>query len=398
MRVALLSMMESLADVGGDPRAFLTVAGRTLVRHQLDCALSLGCEKIACQAHGFSRELLDLQHVAEKSGAQFQVLSGSRALSGMVRAADELLVFADGLLPDCALAETLLADRPAVLVLAAEEGIAAGFERIDRDHAWAGLLMVRGPAVERLTDLPPDADPIASLLRIALQTGTRTVSMPDGALASHEWGLVRSDYEAARYEQVWLDRHVRSASFAAPALAAADRAATALMRRANTGRVGARGILGGAAALAGIAALTGWFWTPVAGLVLLAAAYFAGRTGGALGDMEGLGRSTRETRGRSYAWLLAAFDVVLIGLAALSEPQDILTAILAATCLILALRLGRSLPLGGWKILLEDRSLLAAALALAAYLGHFILVSQLLAAFVIAAVLFDTSRSKLTRA
>lgn len=397
MRIALLSMMESLADAGGDPRAFLTVAGRTLVRHQLECALALGCEKIACHAHGFSREVLDLQHIAEKSGAQFQVLSGSRALSGMVRAADDLLVFADGLLPDCALAETLLADRPAVLVLPAEEGIGAGFERIDRDYAWAGLFMVRGPAVERLADLPPDVDPVSSLLRIALQTGTRTVHMPEGALAGHEWGLVRSEDEAAVYEQVWLDRYVRSASFAAPALAAADRMATALMRRADGGRVSARGILAGAAALAGMAGLAGWFWEPVAGLALLAAAYFAGRTGGALQAMEGLGRQPPEALSRTYGWLVAAFDIVLIGLVTTAGSPDEFTAFLAATSLIFALRLGSVLPLCGWKILLQDRSLLAAALAIAAYFGDIVTISQLLAVFALAAMLFDASRSKLTR-
>lgn len=398
MRVALLSMTESLAEAGGDPRAFLTVAGRTVVRHQLECALALGCEKFACHAHGFSRELLDLQHRAEKSGAQFQVLSGSRALSGMVHTGDELLVFADGLLPDCALAETILSGRPGVLVLPAEEGLAAGFERIDRDYAWAGLFMVRGPAVERLADLPPDCDPVASLLRIALQIGTRTVAMPEGTLAGHEWGLVRSEDEAGRYEQVWLDRHVRSASFAAPALAAADRAGTVLMRRANGGRVSARGILGGAAALAGIAALSGWFWVPVAGLALLSAAYFIGRTGGALQAAEGIGRRSPQKLGGTYNALMAAFDAILIAIVSAAEPQGEFTALLAATSLILTLRLGSILPLGNWKILLEDRIILAAGLAVAAYFDLIGLISQTLVMLTLLAILFDASRSKLTRA
>ncbi|MGB3378904.1 MAG: hypothetical protein WBA55_09055 [Allopontixanthobacter sediminis] len=389
--------MESLADAGGDPRAFLTVAGRTVVQRQLECALALGCEKIACHAPGLSRGLIDLQHLAEKSGAQFQILSGTRALSGMVRAADELLVFADGLLPDCTLAESLFGGRTAVLVLPAEEGIAAGFERIDRDHAWAGLFMVYGPAVERLADLPPDADPTASLLRIALQTGTRTVSMPEDTLADHQWGLVRSEDEAARYEQAWLDRHVRPAPFFAPALAAADRAATALMRRANDGRVSGRGILGGAAALAGIAALSGWFWEPVAGLALLAGAYFAGRTGGALKAIEGAGRQAGDRFGKAYAGLVAGIDVILVALAGLAAPSGNSTGVLAAASLVLVLRVGSALPLGNWKILLADRFLLAAILAITAYFGNIISVTQILALIALAGILFEVSRYKLTQ-
>ncbi|MDZ4308586.1 hypothetical protein [Allopontixanthobacter sp.] len=389
--------MESLADAGGDPRALLTVAGRTIVRHQLECALALGCEKIACQAPGLSREMLDLQHLAEGSGAQFQVLTGSRVLSGMVRAADELLVFADGLLPECQLAQKLLADRPAVLVLPADEGIAAGFERIDRDYAWAGLFMVRGAAVERLADLPPDADPVASLLRIALQTGTRIAAMPEGALARHEWGLVHSADHADRYEQAWLDRHMRPAPLVAPLLAAADWTATSLIRRAHGGRLSGGGILGGAAALAGLAALTGWFWEPVAGFALLAAAYFAARTGGALKSLESPGRPAPEALSRTYGWLVMALDIVLIALSAMAGPQGEFTTVLAATSLILALRIGGALPLGNWKILFADRSLLVIALAIAAYFGQITLVSQILTVSALAVILIDAGRSKLTR-
>lgn len=403
MRVALLSTLESVAAAGGDPRGFMTVAGRSIVRHQLECALALGCEKIACHAAGLPRELVALQHLAEKAGAQFQVIPGARVLSGMVRAADELMVFAEGLLPDPVLAKKLLADRPAVLALPAEEGVAAGFERIDREYAWAGLFMVRGSAVERLSELPPDADPIAGLLRIALQSGTRIVTMPPGILAGREWGLVQSEDGAAEFEQVWLTRNVRSASFAAPFLALADRAATVLMRRSDERKFGGAAILGSAAGVGVIAGLAAWYWTPVAGMALMAPAYFLARTGAALRSIEGLaigglGRSVPQGFGRISGWLGAALDIGLVVITGLASSRpDQLTAMLGAALLLLALRLGERLPLRNWKIVLGDRILLAAVLAGAAHFDQLITISQIFAGLTLAAILLDLSKSKLTR-
>lgn len=399
MRVALLSTIESVATAGADPRGFLAVVGRSVVQHQLECALALGCEKIACHAHGLPQELVALQHQAEKAGARFQVIPGPRALSGMVRAADELLVFADGLLPDRALAEELLADRPSVLALPADVGIAAGFERIDWEYAWAGLLMVRGPAVERLADLPPDADPIAGLLRIALQSGTRIVPMPPGILADREWGLVQSEGDAEEFEKVWLGRHVRPATFAAPFLALADRAATALMKRSDGRKFGGNAVQAGAAGIGVLAGLATWFWEPVAGMALMAAAYFMARTGGVLRSIEGQGRARPQGFDRISGWFGVALDILLAGIVGLAGfPQDHLVAFLGAAALLFALHLGEALPLRKWKIVLGDRILLAATLSIAAYFWQLNYILHILSALILAALLLDLRRSKLTRA
>lgn len=398
MRVALLSTMNSIADAGGDRCGFLTVAGRPVIQHQLECALALGCEKIACQAIGLPNELLAVQHSAEKAGVQFQVISGPRILSGMVNATDELLVFADGLLPDQAAAEAVLAGKPAVVVIPADEGVAEGYERIDRDNAWAGLFLVRGPAVERLTELPADADPVAGLLRIALQSGTRIVSLPDQVLANHEWGLVLNEQNARAMETVWLDKHVRPASFVAPSLALADRFATVLMTRWGDARVNSAGILAVAAGLGLIAVLLGWFWQPFVGMWVAAAAYFFGRIGASLGMVERIGRPASEVSARLAVWLLGALDIVLIAVTAMiTDGSSQMIGTLSVTALLLALRLGWVLPLRGWKILLADRSLLTMILAVSVYFSQIIVVSQFLVIFCLVAVLLDCRRSKITR-
>ena len=62
---------------------------------------------------------------------------------------------------------SLLDEAPGVLVLPVEAGVAAGFERIDINHAWAGALRMPGRIVAGLGDLPADWNPVAALLRLA---------------------------------------------------------------------------------------------------------------------------------------------------------------------------------------------------------------------------------------
>ena len=406
MRVALLSTIESLNDTGGDPAAFLPVAGRTIARHQLECAIALGCERIACHAVGLPPELVALQHVAEDAGVQFHIIHGNRSLSGLVKAADELLVFADSLLTDQALAARLIGDHPCVLAFPADEGVAAGYERIDRDHAWAGLFLVRGSAVERLADLSADADPVPSLLRIALQSGTAIKMMPRNTLAGREWGLVHSQSDAAIMETSWLDRFTEVAPIYAPMLAVADRSAIRLASRPDGATLGGRGIMLAALGVAGLAGVAGSFAEPVAGLVTLALAAFAARLGKTLSSVEAVGRSisTGEGAGSPMQWSMAgagsiAIDAGIAALTWLAAPSfEQSSAVLGILCLIIICRLAENLPLKPWKSVLSDRPLMLIILSFAAYGGQLSFTIQMLSLVSLAVILFDTVRSGLTRA
>src|SRR5690606_40835190 len=106
---------------------------------------------------------------AQRDPHSFPTRRSSDLLLGAVRADDELLALAPGLLPEAADALEGLGKRKGVLVLPAGPGVAAGFERLDLNRAWAGALVVGGAQVELLSDLPPDIEPTSALVRIALQ-------------------------------------------------------------------------------------------------------------------------------------------------------------------------------------------------------------------------------------
>ncbi|MFD1959660.1 hypothetical protein ACFSHP_12440 [Novosphingobium panipatense] len=155
------------------------MAGSSVAQHQLGTVIALGCQRVICMARGMSPELAALQHDAEDAGLQFAVVTAANQLSGLVTAADELVVISEGLFADAAQTVSLLEGHaPVVLVQPVEGALAAGFERIDINRATAGVMRAPGSLVERLHELPIDVDAVSALTRIALQSGTTMREVP----------------------------------------------------------------------------------------------------------------------------------------------------------------------------------------------------------------------------
>ena len=237
MLVALLSTLELAGDGASCPRGFLHVGGRTVIERQASFALALGCERIVCIAEGLPPEVIQLQHQVERSGARFHAVRGREALHSLVSASDEVLIIADGILPDMAPLQALVGNRKGVLAIPESEGLAAGYERIDRDWCWAGVARCSGAEVERLSDLPRDVDPLAALMRCALQAGRPIIPLPDGVLVNGLWWLVGNANTALAAGRSILSRGFRPSRWSAPGNALIDRIvlrhADDLLRRAG---------------------------------------------------------------------------------------------------------------------------------------------------------------------
>lgn len=223
MLVALLSTLEQAGDGASCPRGFLHVGGRTVIERQAALALGLGCERIICVAEGLPPELIALQHQVEHAGARFHAVSGREALHVLVSATDEVLVIADGMLPEKSALQTLIGNRKGVLAIPAAEGLPAGYERIDRDWCWAGVARCAGADVERIADLPRDIDPLGALMRSALQAGRPVIPVPDGVLTNGQWWLVANASSASAAGRSILSQGFRPARWSAPGNALIDR-------------------------------------------------------------------------------------------------------------------------------------------------------------------------------
>ncbi len=368
LRVALLSMIEPAA-AGTAPRAFLRVGGITIARQQLGLVLSLGAERIVCLAAGMVPEVIELQHAAERAGASFHLITNARALAGLVTAADELIALEDGLLVPGEQAAVVLERGHAVLAQPIEQGLEAGFERLDLNHASAGAIRIPGRLVERLADLPPDCDALSALQRIALQAGIAQTPIPAAGQRGPIWALVRSDAEAHAIEPLWIRLRTQDDAATGPsrwlALLGVRRLGPALLHAGS----GATPLAAGAATLALLGLGAGWFGLIPLGLSLCglgwvlrlattSIARIEADEGGVL--LAGLRRAG------AYGWLI---DGILIALAGWSVPvaggqlgyeRYFPAFMLIALLRLLSRSLGRE-----WSGWMEDRGVLALLLALA---------------------------------
>lgn len=381
MRAALLSVLDSQADPRNLPAPYRLIAGARLVERQLDIALAAGCETIACLASTVGREVIDLQHRAEAAGARFIALREPRKLSGLVSAQDELLVLAPGVLPDEDAVLKHLA-KPCVLVFPDDPAVARGYERIDAHFAWSGALLVRGTAVEQLAQLPGDVDTPSALLRIALQSGTKTHPLETRLLDETLWLRDPSREELAARERSWVAGHADVAPFSAPGLAIAERMGARLAQDTMGGNLPR--ILALSAAIAGVGglslALAGWT-LPGFGLAALGALLFA---------MEEVVRrvsSAGQVRPRIPALVQAIailFDPLLLVLVALASPAETSWLRLFVPAVLLGLlHLGERISAAKWRRTYADRIALIALLIPGVFFG----VAQPVAAVLALAVL-----------
>lgn len=199
MRIAVLSMLEPLAVDGLMTRAGLRVNAESVVEQQFALALAAGAKRLLILADRRAVGLDELVSEASEKGLDVRVVADAPALCGEVTAADELVVLGDALLTDPALSLPLLKSG-GVVTVPVEEGLAAGFERIDAENAWGGILVIPGALAERLRQLPRDCDVASSLLRIALMAGVAVRPVDAQAIADKRWTIVRSEAEAQAIE------------------------------------------------------------------------------------------------------------------------------------------------------------------------------------------------------
>ena len=366
-------MTEPAAHDSQTPRAFLRIGGMTLARQQLGLVLSLHCEKIVCIARAIVPELIKLQHVAEKSGVQFHVISGPRALIGLVTVADEVIVLGDGLFASVSEATAALDKGQAVLVQPIEQGLAGGFERIDLNHASAGAMRIPGRLVERLSELPTDCDTASALQRIALQAGVNQRSVAATNSGGAFWTLVRSEDEAHALEPQWIRQRTHDEGMPSPGHGLAllgVRAFGPTLLHAGNGA----GIVGVAALVLGLMGLgAGWFGLVPFGFGLCGLGWILGEAAALLARIESDTldrRSGGMTRQSLYGWLLDAVIVVLAGWgSALSSGPPDPDRMFPPLMLIALLRLVPKAIGGRRTSWLKDRALLCVTLAGATIAG-----------------------------
>ncbi|MDP5103998.1 MAG: hypothetical protein NWP98_08735 [Erythrobacter sp.] len=283
-------------------RAELLLVGRSVLGWQVALLRDLGAERIICLCDNAAGEVLRLQHEVEASGAAFHALKGFAALPALVRAEDELIILADGVLPDVALVRAVAGTNPSPETQAKVEALHKGvaclpvdhpltgafpddFERIDAARCWAGVLVMRGAPVQQLSDFPADADAVSVLLRLALQSGTPCRDLGTSVLAPQSLLLADSAQAVAAHQTAMLAAVTSPPDWRAPTQALA---AVLVRRLAARGYGLGHGpaITTGAALAVMLAGAAAAAWgAPAIGLAVTAIGTFAAQLSGGFTDL-----------------------------------------------------------------------------------------------------------------
>ena len=233
MRIGLIAALRHSEE--GALRAALPLAGRSVIAWQAALLHGLGVERVLCLAETPGGTVIELQHMLESQGVQFHALRGLSAIPALVRAEDDLVILADGLVPDPAVVRALVGmggsgegDAPLqrmVATIPADHPLAAAhpedFELIDAQRHWGGVLVMRGAPAQRLAEFPADADAVSLLLRLALQSGTPTRALAPRELVPETWLLAGSDAAVAGHEGALIAAAAPQADWRAPGTALA---------------------------------------------------------------------------------------------------------------------------------------------------------------------------------
>ncbi len=396
-------MLEPGGEAGALPRAFLRIGPASLARHQLSLALALECQRVVCLARGMSPELVQLQHDCERAGARFHCVGGARGLAALVTANDELVLVSDGLLAPLDAARSLLEGPHSVIVQPVGTGTAAGFERIDADHAAAGLMRIPGRLVERLHELPADCDVASALTRIALQAGIGQRPLPASARDGLRWKLVRNEGEAHAAEAGWIALHLDGDGPLTPGTAIARFAVRAFGPAIL--HAGSGGNILAIAALCGImlALGAGWVGFAVAALLFWALAWVLRRAAALLLAVERELMALGPVRWPRESLFGGVHDVALIAILAWTItpfPASSVWLRLFAPLMLLCLAPAAAAPVGPAAGQLGSTTACVLALVLAAAeLSGFLIevVHGLAALFALAAIALPNGLLRLTR-
>jgi len=292
-----------------------------------------------------------------------------RALPASVRGDDQLLVLAHGLLPESRNAFERLQESPCLLVLPAEAGWSAGFERLDMAAAWGGAMIIPGRLVAALDELPEEAEPVAGLLRIARQAGVPEQALPERELAEGRWQIVRTPETALAGELAWIDRRLPPVSPFRPTSWLARWLVRRFGRRWAGKRSAAVALAAGAALGAAGAGVLAWFGFAALALALLLPTALATEAEAALQLLDRPVFSARPASRRRALALRLLWDLALLVIGVFAIEGSRVHRLFPPLVLLGLWRASPSAPESGWRALAADRGLLAAVLTLAAVWG-----------------------------
>ena len=186
-------------DDAGGLRALLPLAGRTLIEYQARCLASAGAAPLTVLVERMPPALNEaLERLRAEGIAMVPVSDGTEAASRF-EAGSQLLLLADGIVPDMGDLELVLEAGDGAILTVPDDEEHAAYERIDAQCRWAGLAKVDANMLGATAAMLGDWDLQSTLLRRAVQAGARLI--PSNSAEGRGPFLASDEAAMAGYER-----------------------------------------------------------------------------------------------------------------------------------------------------------------------------------------------------
>lgn len=168
MRVAILSLCKRQKDSALSGVGLLPVGNATLLKYHVILAQRAGASKILCHIDAVPGELALHEEFAREHGMAWVNIRSIADIGAHIGDEDDALIIADGYYSEPPLFDAFMTSDETGILTADSDGAFRGFERLDINTLWAGLLKLPGTAFATLADVPDDWSLESVLLRQAI--------------------------------------------------------------------------------------------------------------------------------------------------------------------------------------------------------------------------------------
>ena len=174
---ALLSATREAREPGVPLRATFWLAGRTLIERQARLAAAAGARRIIVMVETVPGELAAAIERLRREGLDVVTARNAQEAAAALPGGGRMIMIADGFVGARTHLDRLTdADRP-VLLAVTDRGFDERYERIDGDTRWAGIALIDGELLRDAALMPSEWDVQSTLLRRALQTGVKPLTL-----------------------------------------------------------------------------------------------------------------------------------------------------------------------------------------------------------------------------
>ena len=156
--------------MGHGPVGMLPLFDGNIVEKQVRSAQNMGADKIILLSPTMHGELLQYVDDLKRRDIDAEIVRSASDLSQYAVPADDLIFLDDGVFPGEAFENSLSTQSDEQIYVVANADIYADFERIDLNHRWLGIGLLKAARLEEISQIPEDWDTGSALLRTAVQS------------------------------------------------------------------------------------------------------------------------------------------------------------------------------------------------------------------------------------